>query len=156
MMAIFCAYCETQLYRVLAKHRGPIAANIFLCSMCFSTGMFQAASSFLPSSFAMYFTMLGMAYFAEQSSQVKGISCFAVAALLGWPFSIAMAVPYVLSTFYQYVSTSRVSYFISFLVRGLLSSVAILVWFQCIYMCRYMHQVHRCRTNQRSYSRRPL
>jgi len=94
--------------------------------------MFQAASSFLPSSFAMYFTMLGMAYFAEQASQVKGISCFAIAALLGWPFSIAMAVPYVLSTFYQCVSASRLSYFIGFLVRGLLSSIAILVLFMHI------------------------
>lgn len=65
--------------------------------MLFSPGMFHASAAFLPSSFAMYTTMLGMAAFMNWKGGLKtawGIFFFAVGGVLGWPFSIALSAPF--------------------------------------------------------------
>lgn len=64
-----------------------------------SPGMYHATTALLPSSFAMYFVMLGMAAFMDWRGGLRtaqGIWCFGVGACLGWPFAAAMAVPYLL------------------------------------------------------------
>jgi len=61
--------------------------------------MFRASTAFLPSSFAMYTTMLGMAAFINWRGGLKtaqGIFWFAVGGILGWPFSVALAAPFLL------------------------------------------------------------
>lgn len=60
--------------------------------------------AFLPSSFAMYTTMLACSYsFHPASSTPTGVawaykvtSCVALGAILGWPFSAVLGVPFVL------------------------------------------------------------
>ncbi|RAL60398.1 hypothetical protein DID88_000173 [Monilinia fructigena] len=56
-------------------------------------------SIFLPSSFAMYTTMLGMAAFMNWRGGLKtaqGIFWFAVGGILGWPFSMALSAPFLI------------------------------------------------------------
>lgn len=78
--------------------------------MIFSPGMFRASTAFLPSSFAMYTTMLGMAAFINWRGGLKtaqGIFWFAVGGVLGWPFSIALAAPFLLEELIFAVVSSR-------------------------------------------------
>ena len=82
----------------------------FLMSMIFSPGMFRASTAFLPSSFAMYTTMLGMAAFINWRGGLKtaqGIIWFAVGGVLGWPFSIALAAPFLLEELILAVVSSK-------------------------------------------------
>ena len=61
--------------------------------------MFHASVAFLPSTFAMYTTMLGTAAFMDRGGAfrtARGVFWFAFGGLLGWPFSMAMCVPFVL------------------------------------------------------------
>lgn len=59
--------------------------------------------AFLPSSFAMYMTMLGYAYYLRPSTNdrigdrrvMMGTISFAVGAILGWPFAALLALPFV-------------------------------------------------------------
>ncbi|KFY84663.1 hypothetical protein V500_09120 [Pseudogymnoascus sp. VKM F-4518 (FW-2643)] len=60
-------------------------------------GVFRASTAFLPSSFAMYTTMLGMAAFINWRGGLRtaqGVFWFAVGGVLGWPFSVALAAPF--------------------------------------------------------------
>jgi hypothetical protein len=68
-----------------------------MMALIFSPGMFHASASFLPSSFTMYTTFLGMSMFMNWRGGLKtsqGIFCFAVGGILGWPFSMALCVPF--------------------------------------------------------------
>lgn len=68
-------------------------------AMIFSPGVFHASAAYLPSSFAMYTTMLGMAAFMDWRGGLKttnAIFWFAVGGILGWPFSIALSAPFLL------------------------------------------------------------
>lgn len=71
----------------------------FMMANIFSPGLFHASASFLPSSFAMYTTMLGMAAFMNWRGGLKtaqGIFWFAVGGILGWPFSMALSAPFLI------------------------------------------------------------
>ena len=64
----------------------------------FTPGFFYAPAAFLPSSFAMYTTTLGLTSFMDWhggSKTASGIMWFSMGALLGWPFSGALIVPFV-------------------------------------------------------------
>ncbi|KAJ9127613.1 hypothetical protein QFC24_001023 [Naganishia onofrii] len=69
----------------------------------FSAGMWNAGVSFLPSSFAMYMTMLGYAYYLRPSTNdrigdrrvMMGTISFALGAILGWPFAALLGLPFV-------------------------------------------------------------
>jgi len=68
-------------------------------AMVFSPGMYHASIAYLPSSFAMYTTMLGYSAFMDWKDGMKtaqGIFWFAVGSLLGWPFAGAIVLPFVL------------------------------------------------------------
>lgn len=58
--------------------------------------MFYASVAYLPSSFAMYTTMMGVAAFMDMNGGLKtnlGIVWFALGATIGWPFSAALIFP---------------------------------------------------------------
>ncbi len=77
----------------------PRIALFFMMAMVFSPGMFHAAAAYLPSSFAMYTVMLGMAAFMNWRGGLKtaeGIFWFGVGGILGWPFAVALSVPFLL------------------------------------------------------------
>ncbi|KAI9746234.1 MAG: mannosyltransferase [Claussenomyces sp. TS43310] len=98
-LAFICAICQTQLFRVINNILNPRIAIFFLMAMISSPGMFHASAALLPSSFAMYTTMLGMAAFMNWRNGLKtaqGIFWFAVGGILGWPFSVALSGPFLL------------------------------------------------------------
>lgn len=77
----------------------PRIAVFFMMAMIFSPGMFHAAAAYLPSSFSMCTTMLGVAAFMDWRGRlrtVEGIAWFAVGGIIGWPFSLLLAVPFLL------------------------------------------------------------
>jgi alpha-1,2-mannosyltransferase len=57
--------------------------------------------AFLPSTFAMYFNMLAMSFALRQSTKraddrvLFATICFAIGAIVGWPFSIVISFPFV-------------------------------------------------------------
>lgn len=76
--------------------------------MIFSPGMFHSAAAYLPSSFAMYTSMLGASAFLGSrggNKTAQGIMWFGIGALVGWPFTGALVVPFVLEE--AIVSTIR-------------------------------------------------
>ncbi|TVY39881.1 Alpha-1,2-mannosyltransferase [Lachnellula subtilissima] len=96
-LAFVCALCQTQMFRVINNILNPRIAIFFIMANVFSPGMFHASASFLPSSFAMYTTMLGIAAFMNWRGGLKtaqGIFFFAVGGILGWPFSMALSAPF--------------------------------------------------------------
>jgi alpha-1,2-mannosyltransferase len=65
----------------------------------FSPGFFYASSAFVPSSFAMYTSTLGLTCFMDWHGGAKtapGIMWFGIGAILGWPFSGALIIPFVI------------------------------------------------------------
>lgn len=58
-------------------------------------------SAFLPSTFAMYFNMLAMSFALRTSTKrtddrvLFATVCFAIGAIVGWPFSIVISFPFV-------------------------------------------------------------
>ncbi|KAK3683152.1 mannosyltransferase [Vermiconidia calcicola] len=99
VLGLFCASCETRLFTRIAAVLNPRIAVTFLLIMATSPGMFHASISYLPSSFTMYTTMLGMAAFMDWRGGVRtaqGIFAIGAGAVLGWPFAAAMALPFLL------------------------------------------------------------
>jgi alpha-1,2-mannosyltransferase len=85
------------MFRVVNGTLNPRIALFFMIAMISSPGMFNASAAFLPSSFAMYATMLGMAAFMNWKGGLKtaqGIFWFAIGGILGWPFAIALCIPF--------------------------------------------------------------
>lgn len=99
--------------------------------MVFSPGMFRASTAYLPSSFAMYTTMLGMAAFINWRGGLKtaqAIFWFAVGGVLGWPFSVALAAPFLMESVFFAAMTSKddtASATLRFL-RGIVASILVL------------------------------
>lgn len=102
MLGFVCAICEARLFSKVSHVLNPRIAVTFLFIMATSPGMFHASISYLPSSFTMYTTMLGMAAFMDWRGGLRtaqGILTVGGGALLGWPFSAAMAIPFLLEEF---------------------------------------------------------
>lgn len=99
VLGLFCAVCETRLFSKIANALNPRIAVTFLFIMATSPGIFHASISYLPSSFSMYTTMLGTAAFMDWRGGLRtaqGIVMIGAGAALGWPFSAAMAIPFLL------------------------------------------------------------
>ena len=97
-----CAACETKLFGVLARVLGPRIAALFAVVSATSTGFFHASVAYLPSSFAMYAAMLGTAASMDRGGRLRyseNVFWFSVGGFFGWPFSLAIAAPYVLDQF---------------------------------------------------------
>ena len=101
----------------------------------FSSAMYSASAAFLPSSFAMYFVMLGTA--ASLSPVQSGwrritfaVGAYAVAGIVGWPFSVLLGVPMILEqlfvrgTLEKYVSGQSAAW-AQKRARGLFIAIAI-------------------------------
>jgi len=98
VLAITCAVCQTRFYSVIARTFNQRVAIFFVFAMVFSPGMYHAAPAYLPSSFAMYTTMLGFSAFMDWSGGLRtaqGLMWFGIGALLGWPFAGALVLPFV-------------------------------------------------------------
>jgi len=98
-LALACAACQARLYTVIQRMLNPRVALFFMIAMVISPGMYHAAPAYLPSSFAMYTTMLGLSAFMDWSGgfmrTAQGITWFGIGSALGWPFAGALVLPFV-------------------------------------------------------------
>ncbi|KIV79750.1 hypothetical protein PV11_07295 [Exophiala sideris] len=98
LLAFICAVTETRLYSAVSRVLNPRIGVIYLMIVAFSPGFFYASSAFVPSSFAMYTSTLGLTSFMDWhggSKTATGIMWFGVGAMLGWPFAGALIIPFV-------------------------------------------------------------
>lgn len=98
-LGALCALCEARLYSKISRTLNPRVGVLFVLIMLTSPGMFHASISYLPSSFSMYFNMLGIAAFMDWRGGLRtaqGIWAFGSGAVLGWPFAAAMIIPFAL------------------------------------------------------------
>ncbi len=97
-LAFACAVCQSRLFSTISRTLNPRVGVMFMLATLFSPGMFHASVAFLPSSFSMYTTMLGMAAFMDWKGGLKsaqGIMWFGIGSIVGWPFSGALIAPFV-------------------------------------------------------------
>jgi alpha-1,2-mannosyltransferase len=98
LLAFCCAASETRLYAAISRALNPRVGIIYLMITAFSPGMFYASVAFLPSSFAMYTSSFGLAAFLDWRGGPKtasGIMWFGIGAIIGWPFSGILIIPFV-------------------------------------------------------------
>ena len=96
VLALCCAGAEAYLFHAIVMAYNFIPAFTFLIAMITSPGMFHASVAYLPSSFAMYTSMMGLAVFINKSRGMRtreGIMWFGIGSTLGWPFSAALILP---------------------------------------------------------------
>ena len=132
VLAVVCASCETRLYSAICRTLSPRIGLLFLMIVAFSPGMFHASTAFLPSSFTMYMSMLGLSAFLDWRGGQKtaqGIMWFGLGAIVGWPFAGALVIPLLLEEFViGFISGSLKKVFFS-VVDGTLRCLSILVCF---------------------------
>jgi alpha-1,2-mannosyltransferase len=129
ILAFVCALCQTLMFRVVNNTLNPRIAIFFMMAMIFSPGFFHASASFLPSSFAMYTIMLGMAAFMNWRGGLKtaqGIFWFAVGGVLGWPFAMALSLPFLFEEVVLATLSSKDA-FIDVIMRFMRGTVAALL-----------------------------
>ncbi|CAI4214901.1 unnamed protein product [Parascedosporium putredinis] len=98
-LAIACALAQTLLFRAISLTLNPRVGLFYVVALILSPGNFHASTAFLPSSFAMIAAMVGTAAFMNWRGGIKtslGLTWFGVGAILGWPFAMALAAPFVL------------------------------------------------------------
>ena len=125
-MEFVSSICEAFLYRTITDKINYRAGRYFLFLMLFNAGMWSASvcecayitmsecglltvdQAFLPSSFAMYANTIAFAFSIEPASH-KSIKrtlfatvAFATGAFVGWPFALAVAIPFVFEELFLY------------------------------------------------------
>ncbi|KAF1816203.1 hypothetical protein P152DRAFT_504931 [Eremomyces bilateralis CBS 781.70] len=107
-LAFICATCQTRLYFAISKSISQRVAIIFALIMVINAGMYHASIAYLPSTFAMYTTMLGSAAFMDNldgAGTAEGIFWFGLGSLLGWPFAAALAIPFLFVEIIRLISS---------------------------------------------------
>ena len=98
LLGTCCAAAETRLFSAISRTLNPRIGVFYLMIVVFTPGIFYASVAFLPSSFAMLTSTLGLAAFMDWSGGLKtaaGIMWFGIGALVGWPFAGVLIVPFV-------------------------------------------------------------
>ncbi|KAF9084521.1 mannosyltransferase [Mortierella sp. AD031] len=96
------AHCEATLYRAVVDEVDPRIGRYLLLTLITSAGTWIASNAFLPSTFAMYTTMLFFSQMLQPPRQHSGKRTFwaifwvGLGGLLGWPFSAAVGLPFAL------------------------------------------------------------
>ena len=130
LLALVCALCQTRLSSVISRTFNPRVAIFFMLAMVISPGMYHAAPAYLPSSFAMYTTMLGFSAFMDWSGGIKtaqGVMWFGIGTVLGWPFAGALVFPFVVEEIILASVTGEVFEGFWRLFQGTVRSVLVLV-----------------------------
>ncbi|CAI9737087.1 alpha-1,2-mannosyltransferase ALG9-like [Octopus vulgaris] len=107
ILAIACSVTELYFYNGVCKLFGAKIGRLMLWFMLFSTGMFISCSSYLPSSFSMYLTMVAMGAWYQKSYHFAILSV-AASAFIGWPFSAVLGIPIACDVLMK----KKISYFI--------------------------------------------
>ena len=130
LLGCVCAGCETHLFYTIWRAINPRVAISFLIAMTTAPGMFHASIAYLPSSFAMYTTMMGLAAFMDTEDGLKthkGIMWFGIGATVGWPFSAALVMPLLLEELVFAKVTGNISEMAYRITDGSIRSLIIVV-----------------------------
>ncbi|KAG0707441.1 glycosyltransferase family 22 protein [Suillus ampliporus] len=100
-LAVVSTLCEAKLCCTVVEKVNERVGRYLFFMLLFNAGMWNAAPAFLPSSFAMYATMMAFTYSLEPSSlknkrrTLFATILFATGAIVGWPFALALSLPFV-------------------------------------------------------------
>jgi alpha-1,2-mannosyltransferase len=138
VLALVCALCQTLLFRIVSTTLNPRIGLFFLMALVLSPGNFHASTAYLPSSFAMYMSMLGAAAFMNWRGGLKtsqGIFWFAVGGVLGWPFAAALCLPFLIeeAIFAVFSDKDRFIEAIIRFCRGIIGGLVLVVRFVSCY-----------------------
>lgn len=86
ILGIFCLIGEWYAYRAVSKSISTSMGRYFIFLSIFSSGVFQASTAFVPSSFCMAFCFYIIGAYLNENWRL-GIFCVAFSTLVGWPFS---------------------------------------------------------------------
>ncbi|KAF7587785.1 mannosyltransferase [Aspergillus hancockii] len=127
-LALLCTACQTRLYAAICRTLSPKIGLFFIMIVAFSPGMFHATASFLPSSFTMNMSMLGLAAFLDWRgrSVAQGMMWFGLGAIVGWPFAGALIVPLLLAEVYIGLSSGSLDAVFDRIVNGAMRCWAIM------------------------------
>lgn len=124
----FTAFAEYKLYRSATRNFGGSVGNWFLLFSTFSAGMSHAGVAFLPSSFAMNCCTIASSFALDaiESTSVVASSLFAfawflTAGLLGWPFALALGVPFGAYTLVRWYQTTPLAFIVLFSTLSLVA-----------------------------------
>lgn len=113
-LAFLSAYIETRFIATVSRVINRRCAWFLVLILLCNAGLWSASVALLPSSFTLYTTTLALSYAFEpaysksasprnislpssiRSRTLKATCTFALGALLGWPFAIVLAGPFVL------------------------------------------------------------
>lgn len=130
ILALACAFCQARLFSRISRNINPRVAIFFMIAMIISPGMYHAAPAYLPSTFAMYTTMLGFSAFMDWSNGIhtaQGIFWFGLGTTLGWPFAGALVLPFALEEVILALTTGEILNSLLRLSHGALLSVIALI-----------------------------
>lgn len=108
LLALTCTLAEAKFYRTVYEKINERVGRYLFFMLLFSAGIWHASVAFLPSSFAMYMNMFAFSYALDPPSiknnqrTIMATLCFATGAIVGWPFALALAIPFVLEELFVY------------------------------------------------------
>ncbi|KAJ3844927.1 glycosyltransferase family 22 protein [Lentinula raphanica] len=107
-LAILSSFTEVTLYRKVYEKVNHRVGRYLFFILLFNAGMWNASAAFLPSSFAMYTGTQAFAYSIAPSSSRQPMRTlyatllYATGAIVGWPFALALAIPFVIEELFVY------------------------------------------------------
>ncbi|KAJ7170207.1 glycosyltransferase family 22 protein [Mycena filopes] len=113
-LATVSVLAEAKFYRTVYEKINERVGRYLFFMLLFSAGMWNASAALLPSSFAMYMSTFAFSYaLAPSSAQnnrrtLAATLLFATGAIVGWPFALALAVPFVFEELFIF-SADRVA-----------------------------------------------
>jgi alpha-1,2-mannosyltransferase len=110
MLGLLCALCQTWFINGIFQRFGKRIATFTFIFLIFSSGMFNAAASYLPSTFSMYFLTLAYGnWFLISRNMGDKVSKYSwcifmagISVIIGWPFCVVCALPLALDTIIHY------------------------------------------------------
>lgn len=108
VLGTICTICEAKLYETVRLKINNRVARYMLFMLVANAGMWNASTALLPSSFAMYTTMLALSHAFMLPSNKDGqrtlaaVMYFTLGAVLGWPFALAIAIPFVIEELFVF------------------------------------------------------
>ncbi|KAI9348682.1 Alg9-like mannosyltransferase family-domain-containing protein [Obelidium mucronatum] len=100
--ALVSSLVETRLVLETRRICGDRVSNWLLVFLVFGSGMTAASTAYLPSSFSMYLATLAFSYTLQpipsNSNTWMFVYIIAASVIVGWPFSGAVAIPFLLET----------------------------------------------------------
>ncbi|CAL1694092.1 unnamed protein product [Somion occarium] len=102
LLAFISSFCEATFYRAVVDKINYRVGRYLFFMLLFSSGMWSASTAFLPSSFAMYANTIAFSWSIEPTNNrnfrrtLLSTLAFATGAVVGWPFALAVAIPFIL------------------------------------------------------------